>query len=389
MITFAKFISAANCLLYRSSANLLHMASTNKYAAGKYVISLSYLFAFTTGLKAQPFLGTNSFATASTVTLLGNGACTSNRTATHLGFQFTLRSGVNCAMTHTTGGGSDGHINFITSPAVTGIWQEARFGSSDGSEFRLNSFQFAVLTASFVGKTITVTGYRNGSMVTGATAVSAAATATGITNTVDVNVTANTAFYYVDEIRLVPSGSDAQGTLSILSITLSPMINLPLSFLKVQAAATSAGVDVQFFTAEESDVKNYEIQVSSNGSDYTTQATVSAKNGMYNSYRSIINGLPGKNYIRIQSTDLDGSKNYSFVVLVGSMQNPVVNVFPNPTTGTVFITGAYNLPFVLFDLQGRIIRSGRVTSGTLDVGDLHAGMYLIQINGKTFKISKE
>lgn len=174
-------------------------------------------------------------------------------------------------------------------------------------------------------------------MVTGATAVSPVITATGLTNMVNVDVTANAAFYNVDEIRLTPSGTDAQGTLSILSITLAAPTILPLSFVKVQAAATSAGVDVQFFTAEESNVSMYEIQVSSNGSDYTTQAIVPAKNGAYNSYRTVINGLPGKNFIRIQSTDLDGSKKYSFVVLVGSKQHSATEVFPNPAKGTVFI----------------------------------------------------
>ncbi|THU40492.1 T9SS type A sorting domain-containing protein [Niastella caeni] len=375
MIPFMKFLSATNCPLYRFSSSGC--------------LSLTCLIAFTGGLKAQPFLGTNSFATASTVTLAATGACTSDRTVTYLGFQFTLRSGVNCAMNNATGSGSDGHINFITTPLTTGIWQEARIGSSDGSEFRLNNFQFAVLTTPFVGKTITVTGYRNGSMVSGATAVSSAITATGLTNTVTVDVSANAAFSNVDEIRLVPSGSDAQGTLSILLMTLAAPSTLPLHFVKVQAAATSTGVAVQFFTAEESNVKEYEIQVSANGSDYTTQAIVPAKNGANNSYRAVINSLPGKNYIRIQSTDIDGSKNYSFVMLVGSKQNLEMEVFPNPTKRTVFITGAYNLPFVLFDLQGRIIRSGRVTDGSLDVADLHAGMYLLQINGKSFKLQKE
>lgn len=82
----------------------------------KFLCTAFICFIVAGGLNAQPFLGTNTFATASTVVLAASAPCTSDRTLTYLGFQFTLRSGVNCAMNNATGASSDGHINFITTP---------------------------------------------------------------------------------------------------------------------------------------------------------------------------------------------------------------------------------------------------------------------------------
>lgn len=340
---------------------------------------------------AQPGFGTHDFVTGGTVVLASSDVCTANRSATYLGFQFTLRSGANCAMNNAVGGGSNGHINFITTPLTTGIWQEGRIASSDGSEFRLSSFQFGVLTTPFLNKTITVTGYRNGVFVTGATAVSPVITATGLTNVYEVDVSANSAFFNIDEIRLVPSGSDAQGTFSLLSITLAtPIVVLPLNFVEVKAAITGAAVDVVFATANESNVKEYAVQVSADGINFVTQGILPAKNEASNVYRSIVSGIFGKNYIRVQSTDQDGAKKYSHTVLAGTLAKTTLTVFPNPTVGLVLVSGpSQNKPFSILDMQGRYLRTGIITNGQLDMRSFEPGMYLVRIDGQNFMLKKQ
>jgi len=61
-----------------------------------------------------------------------------------------------------------------------------------------------------------------------------------------------------------------------------------------------------------------------------------------------------------------------------------IRVYPNPTTGKVFIKGI-NEPEILkvFDNMGKqVIEKTNITSGSLDLGDLPVGLYILQIRSK-------
>lgn len=313
-------------------------------------------------------MGTTSFATATTITLSPSAACTAGNSAVSAGYRFTLYSGANCAINNTaaTPGVSDGHINFITTPTVTGIWQQGRIASTDGSQFQLDNFIFSALTTPFLGKTITVTGYKDNVAVPGATAVSATIIATGLANTFTVDVSSNTAFDNIDEIRLVPSGTDAQGTFSIHSITISPAVVLPLKFTAIRGTATAAGIKVNFDTEEEINVLNYQVQLSRNGTDFSTYKTLPARNMASNRYEALLPGEAGNAWVRIQSNDIDGKVQFSEIIyLRNTSATGALVAYPNPAGHILYIDNRENQLFTISSLRERCCRKVKLLTGRL------------------------
>ena len=342
-------------------------------------------------LRAQPTMGTTSFGTASTITLAANAACTGGRTAASSGFEFYVRSGGNCALNNTTATGSDGHINMITTPTGTGIWQEGRIGSNDGSEFKLNTLSLSVLTAPFINKTLTFTGYRDGSPVSGASLISPAFTATGFTNVVIVDFTGNSNFINIDQVRMVPSGSDAQGTLSVQAISISPAQTvLPLTFKSVTAVRAGTAIEVLFETVEESMVKDYEVQVSVDASNYVTQKRLIARNGSLQQYQATINNNSATAaWIRIAANDRDGAVKYSRVILVRQQSEEMLSVYPNPATNSISVPGANNKDYSILNSQGVQVQKGKVLDEKVDISKLAPGLLFIHIGTRSYKILKQ
>lgn len=346
-------------------------------------------------LKAQPAMGTTSFATATTITLSASAPCTAGNSGISNGYRFTAYSGANCAINNTAASAnSDGHINLITTPTVTGIWQEGRIASSDGSQFQLDNFIFSALTTPFLGKTITVTGFRDNVAVPGATAVSASINATGLANTFTVNVASNTAFDNIDEIRLVPSGTDAQGTISIHSVTISPASILPLKFTSIRGTATTAGIKVNFDTEEEINVLNYQVQLSRNGTDFSSYKTLPARNRTFNQYETLLLGETGNAWIRIQSNDIDGRVQYSEVIyLRNGSGSPATTdalvTYPNPARHILFVDNRENQLFTISSLQGTVLQKGKIVNGQVNLAGLTRGVYILKINQHSVKIYKD
>jgi hypothetical protein len=338
---------------------------------------------------AQPTVGTTSFTTGVTTSLVTSGPCTGGKSASSSGFLFTINSAVNCAINNTFNVDSDGHINLISTPVGSGIWQEGRIASSTGSEFRLNNFVFSALTAPFIGKTLTVTGYRNGVLVPGASAVSPVISATGLMNSFTVDVSSTSSFGNIDEIRLVPSGSGAQGTISLKSITIATAVStLPVNFQQITAYISQGEVKINFTTSEESNIKDYEIQTGTDALEFTTHHRLSARNGDANHYETTIPEPADNVWIRVKSNEFDGQSKYSKIVLVQSVNLKQINVYPNPASDVVYVNGFSAPEYIIRDLQGRVVSKGKINNGTIRMAHFVPGIYSLMIDDRSFKIIK-
>lgn len=346
------------------------------------------------GTSAQPALGTTSFenTTGSVIQLQPVGVCTQGRSATSAGFTFYLRSAVNCAINNPTAGStSDGHINLITTPATTGIWQEGRIASSDGSAFKLNTITLSALTIPFIGKTLTFTGYRENAPVSGATLLSSAITATGLDNQLTVDFTSNTNFDSIDEVRIIPSGTDAQGTLSIHSINISEADEpLPLFFTSVEAVESETGVLVRFKTVSESQMEDYEIQLSEDGTYFRTVDRLDAKNGATQQYTSsVVTNKTGNLWIRIKANQLGDAVNYSRIAMVNRKPTKDIVIYPNSAQDVVNILNATSPNYRIFDATGKIVQTGKLVNQQINISSLPAGLLFVQIDGESHKIVKQ
>jgi hypothetical protein len=108
-------------------------------------------------------------------------------------------------------------------------------------------------------------------------------------------------------------------------------VALPLTMLYARAYKQNNGVQVSWGTANEVNVKNYNIERSADGVYFNKIGAVNANGSGANNY-SWFDPAPanGNNYYRIKCIDLDGKFMYSVVLLINNSGNNELTVFPNP-----------------------------------------------------------
>lgn len=97
------------------------------------------------------------------------------------------------------------------------------------------------------------------------------------------------------------------------------------------------------------------------------------------------------------STSLDLIDKIEFIgddqtTSITDVSTPGIQVFPNPTQGTLFIRGVEGQQTVrIFNMQGQVLQSALSTDGeaNLPVGGLQSGTYLLQIGAQVVKFIKE
>jgi hypothetical protein len=156
---------------------------------------------------AQPALGNTAFGNQTTFGAIASGNSTVNVTVA--GWNVTLSNQVisgtpSATISMSIINSEDTMLNMSTPTNHT--LQYISMKSSDGSEFKLNSFRFGAVTQA---NSYIIYGYKDGSFVTGATStVSLAALNTQTTATYNlVTVSSINAFGNIDEFRIVPSAT--------------------------------------------------------------------------------------------------------------------------------------------------------------------------------------
>ena len=202
-------------------------------------------------------------------------------------------------------------------------------------------------------------------------------------DSLDFQITADPASQRTDRFMLVFSGPAVAGV-------------LPLNFVKTSAQFNKDKVAIRWETADESNVANYTIERSSDGTAFeSTGLIIAAKNQSSCQYVATdLHPLPGTGYYRIRATDRDGREKFSSVMKVTA---PValanVSLIPNPTTASDIrvrinsqTSGKYN--FNLYREGGRLLTSQieNIAIGTTDIKlnpnqPLPAGIYRVEITG--------
>lgn len=136
---------------------------------------------------------------------------------------------------------------------------------------------------------------------------------------------------------------------------------LPVTFIKADAQLVNAAVDIRWETANESEMKNYEIEKSQDGNRFATVASVPAGNQPANRYMWTEMANGSQNFYRIKSTGANGYFSYSKVMRVEGTGAPAnISVYPNPVTTETLqlrLTGKQNGTFDirLMNALGRTI----------------------------------
>jgi hypothetical protein len=177
---------------------------------------------------------------------------------------------------------------------------------------------------------------------------------------------------------------------------------LPVTWLSFTAEKnTNTSVLLKWSTANEINNHHFNVERSSDGTNFTTLGSVAAshnsatfQNYSYTEFKT----TNGNNFYRLQQVDLDGKSKYSAIVKI-NMTGALWAVFPNPATSKTTIqirSQLKNVSFTLVDNYGRTVyyRSlPNVNAGEfkdIPLSNFAKGIYMLKIESdkgsKTEKI---
>ncbi len=167
---------------------------------------------------------------------------------------------------------------------------------------------------------------------------------------------------------------------------------IPLKLLWFYANQVGSQVTLNWKTASEVNVKNFSIEWSADGTNWSSLGTTPARNGgAENSYDFFhTNPVKGNNYYRLKMNDIDGRFTYSPVRIINMREKgtPALVLVPNPVTSetTLYIDKELKAKNVrIYDAAGSLVRKATLTAGTqqlvISTSDLASGIYTIETDG--------
>ena len=173
---------------------------------------------------------------------------------------------------------------------------------------------------------------------------------------------------------------------------------LPLNNIVLKAFSKNNGVQVDWSTTNEIQLDKFEVEKSTNGTNFSKIGTEIAKNGIVNSY-GLYDAVPvkGANYYRIKIINQNNSSQYSKTILLnlGDVKNEVT-IYPNPVKGTSLSLQLNNLSngnyqVELFNTNGQLVHAQQFMhngSSSIQIIDwkgkkLANGNYIVSITSAT------
>jgi hypothetical protein len=167
---------------------------------------------------------------------------------------------------------------------------------------------------------------------------------------------------------------------------------LPVEWGKIAAKTKDDNVLVEWQTVSESNNSYFEVELSKNGTDFTSIATITAigTSSTPNQYEYLHkNPVPGKLYYRIRQVDRDGKSAYSLVVTVSVGTNntykPTLYPVPAGSQLTVdFHRPAVNPVIEILSSDLKVLsvyrKGGNTSIERIMISHLPAGAYLAKIS---------
>lgn len=185
------------------------------------------------------------------------------------------------------------------------------------------------------------------------------------------------------DVQIVLTASPNNEVL-IDNVMISDYAPLPVELISLSAAPKPQGIAVNWTTASEKNSAAFEVQRSTSGGQFQTIATVPAQgnSAVAHTYATLDRApLAGLAYYRLRQVDTDGTAAYSTVVTARWTSPTNLEVYPNPSTSTLYLSGvAGPVPYRLRNAQGQLLAAGAITGAAgLDTRPLPAGLYLLEI----------
>jgi hypothetical protein len=183
-------------------------------------------------------------------------------------------------------------------------------------------------------------------------------------------------------------------TWRIDDLTFNPTNIVPLNLTSFNASFNGKISELKWSTVNESNIKGFSIEKSSNGSEYREVAFIAANNTASQNNYSLddANLGSGSNFYRIKIISNDGSVKYSNIVVINNKQSIKAELFPNPVIANVTVTHSKaNAGAVIrvLNIAGKQIKTYAVQAGAvqsaLSVSELIRGNYVLIFENHTQK----
>lgn len=206
------------------------------------------------------------------------------------------------------------------------------------------------------------------------------------------------------KVRLtLPSGYKITGssngnpdTVNSVTVTNSPAIAnfglgntaTPVTLMSFDAHKKDNTALLVWATATEQDNKGFDVERSNDGRSWSALGFVASQSETGNSALKLDynytdnNPLNGKNYYRLKQTDHNGVYTYSEVKMVSIDKVTTVNIYPNPATSIVNLSGLTgNESICVYNASGRVVKQFKAEQELVQVSldNLEPGMYYINI----------
>jgi hypothetical protein len=143
----------------------------------------------------------------------------------------------------------------------------------------------------------------------------------------------------------------------------------------------------------ETNVKDYEVQVSNNGTTFTDIANLKSKGDGINNYQFTEGkALNGAAFYRVKQADNDGKFSYSSTIKLSASGTSLLTIYPNPFKNEFNVQSSSTQTAAIVDAQGKVVKQIQLNAGQTNIkmAGLTQGFYILKTaDGKVFKLFKE
>ena len=160
---------------------------------------------------------------------------------------------------------------------------------------------------------------------------------------------------------------------------------LPVRSLELKAQTVSNTVQLSWLVSNELNVKEYNIQYSTNGTDFRSVGAIASKGSGENTYsftdNQLVNGVV---WYRISESDYNGRVFYSNVIRIQGKSQSFVSLYPNPAQNYLMVTvddkdlGNY---VMITNESGACLYKTKITARVFSIGleGFSSGIYFIKV----------
>ena len=169
---------------------------------------------------------------------------------------------------------------------------------------------------------------------------------------------------------------------------------LPVTFMGINGVRVNNGVHVRWDIADEIDVKEYQLEKSTNGASFNTVGSIAASNKTMYGFTDP-NAKDAVIYYRVKSVDIDGRTKYTGIIKITNRDSYSNNlkVYPTPAQNQLTVQHSQlgnSAKVTVTTIDGRVIKtlkpSANASNTMVDLSGLSAGMYVLKLEdgkGKT------